>query len=63
MGFVSRKYIREKWNSAKRDIDDYLAVNNETLPDQISKEEVENCIDNIKYQFKNIINELEKYNL
>lgn len=63
MGYVSRKYIREKWNSAKRDIEDYLAINDENISDKISSDEVMNCIDNLKHQFKNIIDELEKHNL
>lgn len=63
MGFVSRKYIREKWNSAKRDIEGYLSIHDENISDKIPEDEVKACIDNIQYQFKNILDELKKYDL
>lgn len=63
MGFVSRQYIREKWNRAKYDMEEYLSINDETASDQISKEQVSKCISNIRQQFQSIINELEKCDL
>lgn len=61
MGHVSRQYLREKWNSAKRDMEDFLQVNNEELPDGIFSNDVNACIGNIEHQFAVIISELKKY--
>lgn len=61
MAHVSRQYLREKWNSIKRDMEGYLQVNNEDIPDGIAPDDVKACIGNIEHQFDVIKAELEKY--
>lgn len=61
MGHVSRQYLREKWNSAKHDMESFLQINNEELPDGISSNDVNTCIRNIEHQFTIIMSELKKY--
>ena len=61
MGHVSRQYLREKWNSAKRDMEGFLQINNEEIPDRIPEKDVNACIENIKHQFTVIMAELDKY--
>lgn len=61
MAHVSRQYLREKWNNVKHDMEDYLQINNEDLPDGIAPEDVKACIGNIEHQFNVMKSELEKY--
>lgn len=61
MAHVSRQYLREKWKKAKHDMEKVLDIENEDLPDGISKQDVSRCIVNIEEQFKAISTELEKY--
>lgn len=61
MAHVSRQYLREKWNNVKRDMEDYLQINNEDLPDDIAPDDVKACIGNIEHQFDVIKSELKKY--
>lgn len=61
MGHVSRQYLREKWNSVKHDMESFLQINNEELPDGISSNDVNTCIRNIEHQFTVIMSELKKY--
>lgn len=61
MAHVSRQYLREKWNNVKHDMEDYLQINNEDLPDGIAPGDVKTCIKNVEHQFDVIKSELEKY--
>lgn len=61
MGFVSRSYIREKWNSLKWDMEKYLDILNEEAPDKIEEKDIEKVLPNINDKFDSIINELKNY--
>lgn len=57
---VSRRYLNEKWRRAKCDMEGFLEVSNEELPDRISASEVETCKYSVIDNLKAIIKELEQ---
>lgn len=61
MGHVSRRYLKEKWDSAKRDIESFLEIDNEELPDAVDVKDVEKCFYNVKEKLTAVLTELEKY--
>lgn len=60
MAYRSRRYIAEKYNRLKFDIEDYLDVFNEDKKDKLTDEEVRAVKDNVIDSMKAIIKELEK---
>lgn len=61
MAHVSRNYLSEKWGNAKNDMEKYLGINDETLPDRIDPETVARCLPEIRQNLMAVLAELEKY--
>lgn len=61
MAYRSRRYIAEKYEPIKYDIESYLDVFNKEIRDKLTDEEVEKVKGNIIENMKAIIKELEKW--
>ena len=61
MGYVSRRYLREKWSSVKWDIEKVLKVDDASIGDEISKEDIERCYE-LQDNLQAILNELANVN-
>lgn len=55
---VSRRYLKEKWNRAKSDIEQVLDIYNDELPDLIDQDDLDRVIYNIRDSLNAILNEL-----
>lgn len=60
MGYVSRRYLREKYNKLKTDMEIFLKVLDEDSKDSIDNEDVKKVFYTIEDSSQSIINELLK---
>lgn len=61
MGYISRKYLKEKWESAKLDMENFLSVLDDNLSDCIDEDDVSRVYFNIKDNLEACIKELENF--
>ena len=58
MGYCSKKYLREKWNRIKFDMESVLDIQNEQI-DSISPEDIKRTLPNIQEATESILEELK----
>lgn len=58
--YYSRRYLKEKYQSVKSDLEDYLEIFNDDLGDRIEPELVQNVKNSITYKLESILHELNK---
>ena len=63
MGYISRNYIKEKYLKLKYDMENFLCVLDDDLPDKIDEENALKAINNVKDNYQSIIEELNKAKL
>lgn len=62
MAYVSRKYLREKYQKLKYDMENTLNVLDEEAEDKINEEDVRRTYSNIKDSLLSILDELSYVN-
>lgn len=60
MGYVSRKYLREKYTKLKNDMENVLQILDEDLSDSVDNDDVKRVFYTVEDSSQSIINELLK---
>ena len=58
MGYCSRKYLKEKWDKVKWDMESILKVEDENQPKEVDPDDICRVICNVRDNMEAIIKEL-----